>query len=88
VKVIAVMVDQSTDTGREWARSRGELPAVMLDLYITTVSYGLVKKAITLRAENPEFTIVSMKMLRFDGERYRDHRPFEIRKRMLPPSKH
>jgi outer membrane cobalamin receptor len=58
VKVIASGVDQSTTTDDSGAFTLENLPVGQLDLYITTVSYGLVKKTITLMEENREFTIV------------------------------
>lgn len=57
VKVIANAVDQSTSTDDNGAFTLENLPVGQLDLYITTVSYGLVKKTITLREEHNEFTI-------------------------------
>ena len=57
VKVIANAVDQSTTTDDSGAFTLENLPVGQLDLYITTVNYGLVKKTITLREENSEFTI-------------------------------
>jgi hypothetical protein len=58
VKVIATVVEQSTTTDDGGAFTLENLPVGQLDLYITTVSYGLVKKTITLREENSEFTVV------------------------------
>lgn len=58
VKVIVSGGDQSTNTDDSGAFTLENLPVGQLDLYITTVSYGLVKKTITLVAENREFTIV------------------------------
>jgi outer membrane cobalamin receptor len=57
VKVIANAVDQSTTTDHNGAFTLENLPVGQLDLYITTVNYGLVKKTITLLEENREFTI-------------------------------
>lgn len=58
VKVIASGVDQSTATDDSGEFTLENLPAGQLDLYITTVSYGLVKKTITVLEENRQFTIV------------------------------
>jgi hypothetical protein len=58
VRVIATIVDQSTTTDDSGAFTLENLPLGQLDLYITTVSYGLVKKTITLQEQNSEFTIV------------------------------
>jgi outer membrane receptor for ferrienterochelin and colicin len=58
VRVIANGVDQSTTTDDRGAFTLENLPVGQLDLYITTVSYGLIKKTITLMEENREFTIV------------------------------
>ncbi len=57
VRVIANAVDQSTTTDDSGGFTLENLPVGQLDLYITTVNYGLVKKTITLREENSEFTI-------------------------------
>lgn len=57
VRVIASGVDQSTTTDESGAFTLDNLPVGQLDLYITTVSYGLVKKTITLLDENGQFTI-------------------------------
>jgi len=57
VRVIAGGVDQSTTTDDSGAFTLESLPVGQLDLYITTVSYGLVKKTIKLLEENSEFTI-------------------------------
>jgi outer membrane cobalamin receptor len=57
VRVIANAVDQSTTTDDNGGFTLGNLPVGQLDLYITTVNYGLVKKTITLLEENREFTI-------------------------------
>ena len=48
---------QSTTTDDSGAFTLENLSVGQLDLYITTVSYGLVKKTITLLEENGEFTI-------------------------------
>jgi outer membrane receptor for ferrienterochelin and colicin len=70
VKVIASGIDpgsarvqpgwsggQSTTTDDNGAFTLENLPVGQLDLYITTVSYGLVKKTITLLEEKRDFTI-------------------------------
>lgn len=57
VRVIASANDQGTTTDDGGAFTLENLPVGELDLYITTVSYGLVKKTITLFDENGEFTI-------------------------------
>src|SRR5687767_9951049 len=57
VKVIANAVDQSTTTDDNGAFTLENVSIGQLDLYITTVNYGLVKKTITLLEENREFTI-------------------------------
>jgi len=58
VRVIANGVDQSTTTDDKGAFTFENLPSGPLDLYITTVSYGLVKKTITLNdRENHDFVI-------------------------------
>ncbi len=57
VKVIADGVDQSTTTDDIGAFTLENLPVGKLDLYITTVSYGLVKKTIEVLERNQEFTI-------------------------------
>lgn len=49
---------QSTNTDDNGEFTLENLSSGQLDLYITTVSYGLVKKTITLKdGENPEFVI-------------------------------
>ena len=58
VRVIASGAEQETTTDETGAFTLANLPLGQLDLYITTVSYGLVKKTITLVEENREFTIV------------------------------
>ena len=59
VKVIASGTEQSTTTDENGAFTLENLPAGQIDLYITTVSYGLVKKVITLKeGENPDALIV------------------------------
>ena len=58
VRVIASGVDQSTTTDDSGAFTLENLSVGQLELYITSVSYGLVKKTITLVEENREFTIV------------------------------
>jgi outer membrane receptor for ferrienterochelin and colicin len=57
VRVIASANDQSTTTDDSGAFTLENLAVGQLDLYITTVSYGLVKKTITLLEKNREFTI-------------------------------
>ena len=58
VRVIANGVDQSTTTDENGAFILENLPSGPLDLYITTVSYGLVKKTITLKdGANHDFVI-------------------------------
>jgi len=58
VRVIANSVDQSTTTDENGAFTLENLPSGPLDLYITTVSYGLVKKTITVKdGENRDFVI-------------------------------
>jgi TonB dependent receptor-like, beta-barrel/Carboxypeptidase regulatory-like domain/TonB-dependent Receptor Plug Domain len=49
--------EQSTITDDSGGFTLENVPVGQLDLYITTVSYGLVKKTITLLEENREFTI-------------------------------
>src|SRR5687767_6447411 len=56
-KVIANAVDQSTTTDDNGGFTLENLAVGQLDLYITTVNYGLVKKTVTLREENNEFRI-------------------------------
>src|SRR5882762_4574177 len=58
VRVIANGVDQSTTTDDSGVFTFESLPSGPLDLYITTVSYGLVKKTITLKdGENRDVVI-------------------------------
>ena len=58
VRVIANGVDQSTTTDENGAFTLENLSSGPLDLYITTVSYGLVKKTITIKdGENRDFVI-------------------------------
>ena len=57
VRVIANGVDQSTTSDENGVFTFENIPVGELDLYITTVSYGLVKKTISVLAENHEFTI-------------------------------
>lgn len=58
VRVIVSGTDQSMTTDESGAFVLENVPVGQLDLYITTVSYGLVKKTITLLEENRDFTIV------------------------------
>ncbi|MDX6384196.1 MAG: hypothetical protein QOK48_1769 [Blastocatellia bacterium] len=56
VKVIAG--DQSTITGENGGFTLENLPVGQVELYITTVTFGLVKKTVTLKpGENKEFEI-------------------------------
>ena len=57
VRVIANTEDQSTTTDDNGAFTLENVRVGQLDLYITTVNYGLVKKTITLLEQNLEFTI-------------------------------
>ena len=58
VRVIANGTEQSTTTDANGEFTLENLPAGKVDLYITTVSYGLVKKVITLKeGENPAAVI-------------------------------
>ncbi|MGI9069595.1 MAG: TonB-dependent receptor [Pyrinomonadaceae bacterium] len=58
VRVIANGVNQSTTTNDSGEFTLENLPIGQVDLYITTVSYGLVKKTITLKeGENRDFVI-------------------------------
>ncbi|MEK6280749.1 MAG: TonB-dependent receptor [Acidobacteriota bacterium] len=57
VRVIANGVDQSTTTDDDGGFALENIPVGQLDLYITTVNYGLVKKTITVLEESREFTI-------------------------------
>ena len=58
VRVIVSGTDQSTNTDERGEFTLENLPVGQLDLYITTVSYGLVKKTITLKdGENRDFVI-------------------------------
>ena len=58
VRVIANGTEQSTTTDDNGGFTLENLPAGQIDLYITTVSYGLVKKTITLKeGDNPEALI-------------------------------
>ena len=57
VRVIASGTEQSTTTDDSGAFVLENLPVGQLDLYITTVSYGLVKKSITLTEQSRDFTI-------------------------------
>ena len=52
VKVIASGVDQSTTTDEHGSFTLENLPAGQVDLYITTVTFGLVKKTLTLKEGN------------------------------------
>src|SRR4051812_17574524 len=59
VKVIASGTDQSTTTAGDGSFTLENLTAGTIDLYITTVTFGLVKKAVTLKpGANPNFEIV------------------------------
>src|SRR6266496_1747617 len=49
VKVIASGTDQSTTTDEKGAFTLDHLPAGKIDLYITTITFGLVKKTITVK---------------------------------------
>ncbi|MFN2493010.1 MAG: carboxypeptidase-like regulatory domain-containing protein, partial [Pyrinomonadaceae bacterium] len=58
VRVIASGTEQSTTTDDNGAFTLENLPLGNVDLYITTVNYGLVKKTITIKdSENPEALI-------------------------------
>ena len=58
VKVIASGTDQSTTTDENGSFRLDNLPAGQVDLYITTVTFGLVKKTITLKeGDNREIQI-------------------------------
>jgi len=59
VKVIVNGMDQSTTTDDNGAFTLENLPAGQVELYITTVSYGLVRKVITVNdGQNPEALII------------------------------
>jgi outer membrane cobalamin receptor len=59
VKVTVSGTDLSTTTGDNGAFTIENVPAGRVDLYITTVSYGLVKKSIILKqGDNADFQIV------------------------------
>lgn len=58
VKVIASGTEQSTTTDENGAFTLENLSAGQVDLYITTVTFGLVKKTITLKeGDNPDFQV-------------------------------
>ena len=58
VKVIANVSDQSATTDDKGTFTIANVPVGPVDLYITTVSYGLVKKTVVLKeGENPEALI-------------------------------
>lgn len=58
VRVIANGIEQSTTTDDRGEFTLANVPVGQLDLYITTVSYGLVKKTITIKdGENRDFVI-------------------------------
>ena len=58
VKVVASGADQSTSTDDRGAFSLDGLPVGKVDLYITTVTFGLVKKTVTLKeGNNTDFEI-------------------------------
>lgn len=54
VRVIVSGTDQSTTTDDQGAFALEDLAAGQVDLYITTVTFGLVKKTITLKEGNNE----------------------------------
>jgi len=58
VKVIVSGTDQSTTTDDNGSFTLDNLPAGQIDLYITTVTFGLVKKTVTLKpGDNKDFQI-------------------------------
>jgi hypothetical protein len=58
VKVIVSGTDQSTTTDENGAFTLENLPVGQVDLYITTVTFGLVKKTVTLKeGDNKDFQI-------------------------------
>jgi len=58
VKVIANSTDQSTTTDESGQFTLENLPVGAVDLYITTVTFGLVKKTVTLKeGDNADFQI-------------------------------
>jgi hypothetical protein len=58
VRVVASGTDQTTTTAEDGAFTLENLPVGKVDLYITTVTFGLVKKTVTLReGENADFQI-------------------------------
>src|ERR1700752_2853082 len=58
VKVIVSGTEQSTTTDDQGLFAFHDLPAGVVDLYITTITFGLVKKSITLKAgANPDVQI-------------------------------
>jgi len=55
VRVIVAGTDEGTSTDEKGEFSLTNLPPGQVDLYITTVSYGLVKKSVVLKTgDNPE----------------------------------
>ncbi len=58
VKVIASGTDQNTTTDENGSFTLANLPVGQVDLYITTVTFGLVKRTITLKeGDNKDFEI-------------------------------
>jgi len=60
VRIIANQADQSTTTDDNGEFTLHTIPAGQVDLYITTVNYGLVKKTITLKAGENELFLIAL----------------------------
>jgi hypothetical protein len=54
VRVVAKVVDKATSTDDKGSFTLEDVPAGAVDLYITTVTYGLVKKTINVNANTNE----------------------------------
>lgn len=60
VRIIANAAEQSTTTDDNGEFTLHDIPAGQVDLYITTVNYGLVKKTITLKAGENELFLIAL----------------------------
>ncbi len=60
VRIIANAADQSTTTDDNGDFTLHNIPAGQVDLYITTVNYGLVKKTITLTGRENELFLIAL----------------------------
>jgi CarboxypepD_reg-like domain/TonB-dependent Receptor Plug Domain len=60
VKVIVSASSQNTTTDEAGAFTLTDVPAGELSLYITTVGYGLVKKTITIKENDPAEVVIAL----------------------------